>query len=147
MESSDPVDTPMVEKSKLDEDPQGKAIDPTHYHGMVDTFMYLIASRPDLTFFDSSIALTAYADADHAGCQDTRQSTSGRQRFKDLPLEKDILSFIRDLGHSGDITHLTNVSVDYLHQPWRAFATIINKCLSGKETGYDKIRLSHAQIV
>ncbi|GJX09792.1 retrovirus-related pol polyprotein from transposon TNT 1-94 [Tanacetum coccineum] len=26
---------------------------------------------------DSSIALTAYADADHAGCQDTRQSTSG----------------------------------------------------------------------
>ncbi|GKA72547.1 hypothetical protein Tco_0778763, partial [Tanacetum coccineum] len=30
-ESSDPVDTPMVEKSKLDEDTQGKAIDPTHY--------------------------------------------------------------------------------------------------------------------
>ncbi|GKG05319.1 hypothetical protein Tco_0325405, partial [Tanacetum coccineum] len=25
---------------------------------------------------DSSIALTAYADADHAGCQDTRRSTS-----------------------------------------------------------------------
>ncbi|GJX74404.1 retrovirus-related pol polyprotein from transposon TNT 1-94 [Tanacetum coccineum] len=31
----DPVDTPMVEKSKLDEDTQGKAVDPTHYHGMV----------------------------------------------------------------------------------------------------------------
>ncbi|GKA64026.1 hypothetical protein Tco_0763632 [Tanacetum coccineum] len=26
---------------------------------------------------DSSIALSAYADADHAGCQDTRRSTSG----------------------------------------------------------------------
>ncbi|GKA04658.1 retrovirus-related pol polyprotein from transposon TNT 1-94 [Tanacetum coccineum] len=50
MESSDPVDTPMVEKSKLDEDTQGKAVDPTHYRGMVDTLMYLIASRPDLTF-------------------------------------------------------------------------------------------------
>ncbi|GJT08484.1 retrovirus-related pol polyprotein from transposon TNT 1-94 [Tanacetum coccineum] len=50
MESSDPVDTPMVEKSKLDEDPEGKAIDPTHYRGMVGTLMYLIASRPDLTF-------------------------------------------------------------------------------------------------
>ncbi|GKA28871.1 hypothetical protein Tco_0715116 [Tanacetum coccineum] len=35
MESSDPVDTPMVEKSKLDEDTQGKAVDPTHYRGMV----------------------------------------------------------------------------------------------------------------
>ncbi|GJW60140.1 retrovirus-related pol polyprotein from transposon TNT 1-94 [Tanacetum coccineum] len=50
MESSDPVDTPMVEKSELDEDPQGKAVDPTHYHGMVGTFMYLTASRPYLTF-------------------------------------------------------------------------------------------------
>ncbi|GJV70159.1 retrovirus-related pol polyprotein from transposon TNT 1-94 [Tanacetum coccineum] len=46
MESSDPVDTPMVEKSKLDEDTQGKAVDPTHYRGMVGTLMYLIASRP-----------------------------------------------------------------------------------------------------
>ncbi|GKE76174.1 hypothetical protein Tco_1542294 [Tanacetum coccineum] len=80
MESSDPVDTPMMEKSKLDEDTQGKAVDPTHYRGMVGTLMYLTASRPDLTFVypkDSSIALTAYADADHAGCQDTRRSTSG----------------------------------------------------------------------
>ncbi|GJY99203.1 retrovirus-related pol polyprotein from transposon TNT 1-94 [Tanacetum coccineum] len=114
MESSDPVDTPMVEKSKLDEDTQGKAVDPTHYHRMIGTLMYLTASRPDLTFVvcmcaryqakptenhlhavkrifkylrgtinqglwylkDSSIALTTYADADHAGCQDTRRSTS-----------------------------------------------------------------------
>ncbi|GJW64267.1 hypothetical protein Tco_0116151 [Tanacetum coccineum] len=26
---------------------------------------------------DTAMALTAYADADHAGCQDTRRSTSG----------------------------------------------------------------------
>ncbi|GJV25223.1 hypothetical protein Tco_1377918 [Tanacetum coccineum] len=31
MQSSDPVDTPMVDKNKLDEDLQGKPIDPTHY--------------------------------------------------------------------------------------------------------------------
>ncbi|GKA76539.1 hypothetical protein Tco_0783000 [Tanacetum coccineum] len=61
------------------------------------------------------------------------------QKFEDLPLEQDILSFIRDLGHTRDITYLTDVNVDYLHQPWRAFATVINKCLSGKETGMDKI--------
>ncbi|GKC66591.1 retrovirus-related pol polyprotein from transposon TNT 1-94 [Tanacetum coccineum] len=77
MESSDPVDTPMVEKSKLDEDTQGKAVDPTHCRGMINTLMYLTASRPDLTFVDSCIALTAFADADHAGCQDTKKSTSG----------------------------------------------------------------------
>nr|GEY00605.1 hypothetical protein [Tanacetum cinerariifolium] len=73
----DPVDTPMVDKSKLDEDPQGKDIDPTHYRGMVDTLMYLTASRPDLTF----VACMSYADADHAGCQDTRRSTSGNMQL------------------------------------------------------------------
>ncbi|GJY86463.1 hypothetical protein Tco_0500489 [Tanacetum coccineum] len=67
------------------------------------------------------------------------------QKFKDLPLEHDILSFIGNLGHTRDITYLTDVNVDYLHQPWRAFATVINKCLSGKETGMDKIFLSHAK--
>ncbi|GJT74517.1 retrovirus-related pol polyprotein from transposon TNT 1-94 [Tanacetum coccineum] len=30
---------------------------------------------------DSSIALTAFADADHAGCQDTRRNTSGSMQF------------------------------------------------------------------
>nr|GFA70075.1 retrotransposon protein, putative, Ty3-gypsy subclass [Tanacetum cinerariifolium] len=42
--------TPMVEKSKMDEDPQGKAVDPTRYRGMISTFIYLTASRPDLVF-------------------------------------------------------------------------------------------------
>nr|GEV90652.1 hypothetical protein [Tanacetum cinerariifolium] len=48
----------------------------------------------------------------------------------------------KDLGHTGDITYLADVNVDYLHQPCRVFATVINKCLSGKETRMDKIRLS-----
>ncbi|GJU88032.1 retrotransposon protein, putative, unclassified [Tanacetum coccineum] len=43
--SCDPVDTPMVEKSKLDEDTQRKAVDPTHYRGMVGTLMYLTAKQ------------------------------------------------------------------------------------------------------
>ncbi|GJR39654.1 retrovirus-related pol polyprotein from transposon TNT 1-94 [Tanacetum coccineum] len=118
-DSCDPVDTPMVEKSKLDEDKEGKVVDPSHYRGMIGTLLYLIASRPDLQFAicmcaryqarptekhlhavkrifrylrgtvnrglwypkDSSIALTAFADADHAGCQDTRRSTSGSMQF------------------------------------------------------------------
>nr|GFB14469.1 retrovirus-related Pol polyprotein from transposon TNT 1-94 [Tanacetum cinerariifolium] len=47
-ESCDPVDTPMVEKSKLDEDKEGQAIDQSHYRGMIGTLLYLTASRPDL---------------------------------------------------------------------------------------------------
>nr|GEV42760.1 hypothetical protein [Tanacetum cinerariifolium] len=49
-ESCDPVDTLMVEKSKLDEDKEGKAIDLSHYRGMIGTLLYLTASRPDLQF-------------------------------------------------------------------------------------------------
>nr|GFA59696.1 retrovirus-related Pol polyprotein from transposon TNT 1-94 [Tanacetum cinerariifolium] len=49
-ESCDPMDTPMVEKSKLDEDKEGKAVDPSHYRGMIGTLLYLTASKPDLQF-------------------------------------------------------------------------------------------------
>ncbi|GKD88451.1 retrovirus-related pol polyprotein from transposon TNT 1-94 [Tanacetum coccineum] len=48
--SSDPVNTPMVEKSKLDEDLQRKPVDPTHYRGMIGSLMYLTSSKPDLVF-------------------------------------------------------------------------------------------------
>ncbi|GJW06387.1 retrovirus-related pol polyprotein from transposon TNT 1-94 [Tanacetum coccineum] len=99
METCDPVDTLMVEKSKMDEDSQGKTVDPTRYRGMTGTLMYLTSSRPDLVFVvgmcaryqakpteknlhaGSCIALTAFADADHAGCQDTRKSMSGSMQL------------------------------------------------------------------
>ncbi|GJX49942.1 retrovirus-related pol polyprotein from transposon TNT 1-94 [Tanacetum coccineum] len=118
-DSCDPMDTPMVEKSKLDEDKEGKVVDPSQYHGMIGTLLYLTSSRPDLQFAicmcaryqarptkkhlhtvkrifrylrgsvnrglwyskDSLIALTAFTDADHAGCQDTRRSTSGKAEY------------------------------------------------------------------
>ncbi|GJR02874.1 hypothetical protein Tco_0525858 [Tanacetum coccineum] len=34
-----------------------------------------------------------------------------------------------------------------MHQPWRNFAALINKSLSGKTTGLDKLHLSRAQIL
>ncbi|GJT38081.1 retrovirus-related pol polyprotein from transposon TNT 1-94 [Tanacetum coccineum] len=37
-------------KSKLDEDKEGKAVDPSHYRDMIDTLIYLTANRPDLQF-------------------------------------------------------------------------------------------------
>ncbi|GKF40363.1 retrovirus-related pol polyprotein from transposon TNT 1-94 [Tanacetum coccineum] len=46
----DPVDTPMVERTKLDEDLLGIPVDQTRYRGMIGCLMYLIASRPDLVF-------------------------------------------------------------------------------------------------
>nr|GEY24612.1 uncharacterized mitochondrial protein AtMg00810-like [Tanacetum cinerariifolium] len=344
--SCDPVDTLMVEKSKLDEDKEGKAVDPSQYRGMIGTLIYLTASRPDLQFAicmcaryqdrptkkhidevkrifrylrgtvhrglwypkDSSVALTAFADADHAGCQDTRWSTSGSvqflgerliswsskryhfikeqvengvtelyfvnteyqladlftkalgrdkiefltnklgmrsftpetlkklmnevdetiattiekqvaldeytlqvvydvlrispffkaflvtadvpeiymqefwamayvhqhsirfkmdtrknivdleafremlhispripgQSFAELPFEEEILEFLRFLRHSTQIKTLTDVNINKLFQPWRSFAAVINKCLTGKSSGFDSIRNTKA---
>ncbi|GJT90359.1 retrovirus-related pol polyprotein from transposon TNT 1-94 [Tanacetum coccineum] len=56
-DSCDPVDTPIVEISKLDEDKEGKVVDPSHYR-----------------------------DVDYAGCQDTRRSTSGSMQSVDKDL-------------------------------------------------------------
>ncbi|GJZ94071.1 retrovirus-related pol polyprotein from transposon TNT 1-94 [Tanacetum coccineum] len=81
LHKSDPVDTPMVERTKLDEDLSGIPVDQTQYRSMIGSLMYRTASRPDLYSKDTAIALTAYADADHAGCQDTRRSTSGSAQF------------------------------------------------------------------
>ncbi|GJZ79452.1 retrovirus-related pol polyprotein from transposon TNT 1-94 [Tanacetum coccineum] len=68
MLTSGSIDTPMVEKGKLDEDLQGKPVDATLYRDMIGSLMYLTST---------------YADADHAGCQDTRHSTSGSTQFLD----------------------------------------------------------------
>ncbi|GJV93975.1 copia protein [Tanacetum coccineum] len=67
--------------------------------------------------------------------------------FDALPSEEDIVSFLRDLGHLEVINSLNDVVIDQMHQPWRTFAAIINKSLSGKTSGLDKLRLSRAQIL
>ncbi|GJS84756.1 hypothetical protein Tco_0751297 [Tanacetum coccineum] len=68
-------------------------------------------------------------------------------KFVDPPFEEEILTFIRELGYPGNIKLLSDVKVDTLPQPWRTFGTIINKCLSGKVTRIDTLRLSRAQIL
>ncbi|GKD03458.1 retrovirus-related pol polyprotein from transposon TNT 1-94 [Tanacetum coccineum] len=113
IDSCNPVDTPMVDRFKLDEDPLGIPVDQTRFRSMVGSLMYLTASRPDVVLAvcmcaryqasptknhlealkrvfrylrgtinwglwylkDTAMALTAYADAEHAGCQDTRRDT------------------------------------------------------------------------
>ncbi|GKE90573.1 uncharacterized mitochondrial protein-like protein [Tanacetum coccineum] len=92
MLTSDSVDTPMVEKSKLDEDLHGNLVDATLNHGMIGSLMYLTSSRPYLIYAgtinmgiwyskDTGMSMTTYADADHVGCQDTRRSTSKSAHF------------------------------------------------------------------
>ncbi|GKA00828.1 hypothetical protein Tco_0673493 [Tanacetum coccineum] len=119
MDLTDPVDTPMVDRLKLDEDLLGIPVYQTRFRGMAGSLMYLTSSRPDLVFAmcmyaryqakptkkhleaikrifrylkgtinmglwypkDNAMSLTAYADADHAGCQDSIRSTSRSAQF------------------------------------------------------------------
>nr|GEY62578.1 hypothetical protein [Tanacetum cinerariifolium] len=67
--------------------------------------------------------------------------------FDEVLFDEEILAFLRYLRHSGEIRKLTDVNINKLHQPWRSFAAIINKCLSGKSTSYDSLRLSQAQTL
>ncbi|GJZ12441.1 hypothetical protein Tco_0547671 [Tanacetum coccineum] len=69
------------------------------------------------------------------------------QNFDTLPTNEDIVSFFKELGHTGEIKTITDIVVDQMHQPWRTFATIINRSLSGKKTGLDKLHLSRAHIL
>nr|GEV67635.1 hypothetical protein [Tanacetum cinerariifolium] len=91
-ESCDPVDTLMVEKSKLDEDREGKAVDPSHYRGVIGTLLYLIASRPDLQFV---ICMYAWYQA--------------------RPTEKHVHAVKRSMG----LYHKRNV--DYAYLMWEDF--------------------------
>ncbi|GJZ59557.1 retrovirus-related pol polyprotein from transposon TNT 1-94 [Tanacetum coccineum] len=50
LDQCDPVGIPMLERLKLDEDPNRTLVDPTRYRCIVGSLMYLTASRPDLVF-------------------------------------------------------------------------------------------------
>ncbi|GKA97375.1 retrovirus-related pol polyprotein from transposon TNT 1-94 [Tanacetum coccineum] len=256
LHKSDPVDTPMVERTKLDEDLSGTPVDQTKYRSMIGSLMYLTASRPDLEPSnmglwypkDTAMALTAYADADHAGCQDTRRSTSGSaqflgdsssmvikdsqlavhstteaeyiamsgvpendsihspkglddvyevgdtQKYRMIRMSKDcckysiyngyaehapamaplvrtdeqilprirwllqitpvnknqafsppptpdtLIEFVNELGYPREVINLSNVTTNDMFQPWRALTTIINLCLTGKTSGFERPR-------
>ncbi|GJW62818.1 retrovirus-related pol polyprotein from transposon TNT 1-94 [Tanacetum coccineum] len=78
------IGTPMATKPKLDADLSGKLVDQTDYRSKIGSLMYLKSSRLDIVQAyskDSGFELTAFLDADHAGCLDIRKSTSGGIQF------------------------------------------------------------------
>nr|GEX55470.1 retrovirus-related Pol polyprotein from transposon TNT 1-94 [Tanacetum cinerariifolium] len=184
------VDILMVEKSKLNEDKEGKAVDPSHYHGMIGTLLYLTASIPPKRKLDLSMGISFLGcpffkaflvtmDVPEIYMQefwatttvhyhsirfkmDNKKHIIDLESFRDIlhiclsvhgqsfvkpPFEEEILAFIYFLGHSAAIRTLTDVNINKIYQPWRSFAAIINKCLTGKSSGYDNLRLSQAQIL
>ncbi|GJR12804.1 retrovirus-related pol polyprotein from transposon TNT 1-94 [Tanacetum coccineum] len=89
MDNCHSIGTPLATKPKLDVDLSGEPVDQSDYRSKIGSLMYLTSSRPDLV--QASIALCTLSsttnskapqgDADHAGCLDTRKSTSGGIQF------------------------------------------------------------------
>ncbi|GKC55205.1 hypothetical protein Tco_1077950 [Tanacetum coccineum] len=69
------------------------------------------------------------------------------QEFDDLPSKDDLVLVIKELGYSGKCEMLSAIHTDQMHHPWRTFAAIINRCISGKTTGLDRLKESRAQIL
>ncbi|GJW88932.1 retrovirus-related pol polyprotein from transposon TNT 1-94 [Tanacetum coccineum] len=89
MTSCDSIGTPMATKP-LDADLSATPIDQTKYRSMIGSLMYLTGSyatsRIPFTWDsgiqkDTGFDLTAFSNSDHAGCLDTRKSTSGGIQF------------------------------------------------------------------
>jgi hypothetical protein len=119
MEDSKAMTMPMSTTTPLDADEEGEHVDQKEYRSMIESLLYLTATRPDIQFSvclcarfqesprtshrqavkrifrylrhtpdfglwyftSSSLALHGFSDADLAGCQLDRKSTSGTCQF------------------------------------------------------------------
>nr|GEY47874.1 hypothetical protein [Tanacetum cinerariifolium] len=66
--------------------------------------------------------------------------------FAEVPDDEASLTFLLSLGYKGPLHKHPSMYVDYMHQPWRTLASIINKCLSGKTASNDRLRKSIINI-
>nr|GEW02029.1 ribonuclease H-like domain-containing protein [Tanacetum cinerariifolium] len=69
------------------------------------------------------------------------------QDFVKPPSEDELVPFIPELGYFGKCDMISTIHTNQMHQPWRIFAAIINRCISGKTTRLDRLRESIAQIL
>ncbi|GJV37282.1 hypothetical protein Tco_1409759 [Tanacetum coccineum] len=69
------------------------------------------------------------------------------QDFVEPPSDEEMVSFIKDLEYTSKCDMLSEIHTDQMHQPWRTFIVVINRCISEKSTGLDRLRPSRAQIL
>nr|GEX84607.1 hypothetical protein [Tanacetum cinerariifolium] len=97
-EKGQSIGTPMATKPKLDADLSGNPIDQTEYRSKIESLMYLTSSRPN-------IVQAVYAD--HAGCIDTRKSTSRGIQFVGDKL-------VSSMSKKQDCTAMSSAGAEYM---------------------------------
>ncbi|GJZ44736.1 hypothetical protein Tco_0592332 [Tanacetum coccineum] len=63
------------------------------------------------------------------------------------PTPNTLIDFVNELGYPKEVIHLSNVTTNDMFQPWRALTTIINMCLTGKTSGFERPRAPVLQIL
>ncbi|GJZ73195.1 hypothetical protein Tco_0637341 [Tanacetum coccineum] len=61
-----------------------------------------------------------------------RLDIDNNRAFSSPPTPDTLVEFVNKLGYPKEVMHLSNVTTNDMFQPWRALATIINLCLTGK---------------
>ncbi|GJZ94006.1 copia protein [Tanacetum coccineum] len=148
-----------------------------HLHAVKRIFRYLKETIKIGLWYskDTDMSLTAYSVAEHAGCQDTRRSTSGSAQFlgdklvswsskkqKSTVISSTKAEYIVLSGCSFLVT--AEVLEVYMHQFWNTIKKIKDtdayrfkldkkkfrmtlKCIFGKTTCIDRLRPSTTQIL
>nr|GEV59071.1 hypothetical protein [Tanacetum cinerariifolium] len=68
------------------------------------------------------------------------------KEFVAPPPHDSLVTFIKLLGYKGSLEFIFDMYID-MYQPWRTFSSIINKCVSGKTSGLDRLRQLRVQIL
>ncbi|GJS38892.1 retrovirus-related pol polyprotein from transposon TNT 1-94 [Tanacetum coccineum] len=68
-------------------------------------------------------------------------------QFVSPPSGDAIIDFVNKLGYTKEIHFASRMAVNNLYQPWRAILSMINQCLTGKTSGFDRPRYPVLQML
>nr|GEY77366.1 hypothetical protein [Tanacetum cinerariifolium] len=72
---------------------------------------------------------------------------NNNQAFISHPSSDALINFINELGCPKLVRNFSNVVTNDMFQAWRALTTIINLCLTGKTSGFERPRAPVLQIL
>nr|GEU52100.1 integrase, catalytic region, zinc finger, CCHC-type, peptidase aspartic, catalytic [Tanacetum cinerariifolium] len=130
----DPVDTLMVERTKLDEDLQGIPVDPTRYR----------ESMADQQG-NKKQQQQGRLDEELVPVNEQINPKDLNHLFITPPPHDDIVSFMKKLGYPEVLEKVSKMVINNMYQPWRTFMSMINKCLTKKASEFNIPRLALLQ--
>ncbi|GJZ50907.1 retrovirus-related pol polyprotein from transposon TNT 1-94 [Tanacetum coccineum] len=68
-------------------------------------------------------------------------------QFESPPSGDAIIDLMNVLGYPEEIHFVSRMAVNNLYQPWRAILSMINQCLTGKTSGFDRPRYPVLQML